>query len=48
VHQDKECVYNDGSIGPITQKLRNALEDITSGIQAEILKPFMSWNMLVA
>ena len=32
VHQDKECVYSDASIGPITQKLRNALEDITSGI----------------
>ncbi|MBH41368.1 MAG: branched chain amino acid aminotransferase [Candidatus Magasanikbacteria bacterium] len=47
VHQDKECVYNNSSTGPITQKLKAALEEIKSGDPKEILTPLTSWNMVI-
>ncbi|MBT5263143.1 MAG: hypothetical protein HOL80_04615, partial [Candidatus Magasanikbacteria bacterium] len=47
VHQDVEGVYHGGVFGPVTQKLRDALQDVKSGAQHKLLEPFYEWNMRV-
>ena len=47
VQQDVEGVYHGGVFGPVTQKLRDALQDVKSGAQHKLLEPFYEWNMRV-
>ncbi|MBH41213.1 MAG: branched chain amino acid aminotransferase [Candidatus Magasanikbacteria bacterium] len=44
-YKNKDVMYNDGTVGEITQRLRNALEDIQCGVDHPILRQFSQWRM---